>query len=82
MVITNYNRWIAICTYGEGWHNNHQVFPKSARHGLEWWQFDLTWEIIKFLETIGLATDIKLPTEADKERLKVRLDDTKQTKRK
>ena len=49
---------------------------------MEWWQFDLTWEIIKFLETIGLATDIKLPTDADKERLKVRLDNTEQTKRK
>lgn len=82
MVITNYNRWIAIFTFGEGWHNNHHAFPKSARHGMEWWQFDLTWEIIKFLETIGLATDIKLPTEADKERLKVRLDNTKQTTRK
>ncbi|PWA49063.1 fatty acid desaturase, type 1, core [Artemisia annua] len=66
------NWWVAICTYGEGWHNNHHAFPKSARHGMEWWQFDLTWEIIKFLGTIGLATDIKLPTEADKEKLKVR----------
>ena len=80
MVITNYNRWVAILTCGEGWHNNHHAFPKSARHGLEWWQFDLTWEIIKFLGIIGLATDIKLPTEVDKVRMKVRLDNTKQTK--
>nr|GEZ39699.1 fatty acid desaturase, type 1 [Tanacetum cinerariifolium] len=66
------NWWVAMLSFGEGWHNNHHAFPKSARHGMEWWQFDATWEIIKFLETIGLATDIKLPTEADKERLKVR----------
>ncbi|GJT65902.1 fatty acid desaturase, type 1 protein [Tanacetum coccineum] len=68
------NWWVAILTFGEGWHNNHHAFPKSARHGIEWWQFDVSWEIIKFLETIGLATDIKLPTKADKERLKVRLE--------
>ncbi|GKC22460.1 fatty acid desaturase, type 1 protein [Tanacetum coccineum] len=72
-------RWVAILTYGEGWHNNHHAFPKSARHGMEWWQLDVSWEIIKFLETIGLATHFKLPTEADKERLKLRLDNTKQT---
>ncbi|GJR98725.1 fatty acid desaturase, type 1 protein [Tanacetum coccineum] len=73
------NWWVAILTFGEGWHNNHHAFPKSARHGIEWWQLDVSWEIIKFLETIGLATDIKLPTEADKEILKLRLDNTKQT---
>lgn len=54
---------------GEGWHNNHHAFPNSARHGLEWWQFDLGWEIIRFLELIGLATDVKIPTEADKRRM-------------
>ncbi|GKD07480.1 fatty acid desaturase, type 1 protein [Tanacetum coccineum] len=72
-------RWVVILTFGEGWHNNHHAFPKSARHGMEWWQLDVSWEIIKFLETIGLATDFKLPTEADKEILKLRLDNTKQT---
>ncbi|KAI3806897.1 hypothetical protein L1987_22815 [Smallanthus sonchifolius] len=36
------NWWVAMLTLGEGWHNNHHAFPRSARHGLEWWQFDLT----------------------------------------
>ncbi|KAI3803475.1 hypothetical protein L1987_31627 [Smallanthus sonchifolius] len=46
----------------EGWHNNHHAFEYSARHGLEWWQIDMTWYMIRFLEIIGLAIDVKLPT--------------------
>ena len=32
--------WVAIMTWGEGWHNNHHAFPFSARHGLRWFEFD------------------------------------------
>ncbi|PWA44509.1 fatty acid desaturase, type 1, core [Artemisia annua] len=67
------NRWTGMFALGEGWHNNHHAFPNSARHGLEWWQFDLTWELIKFLELVRLATDVKLPTEAEKKRMKTLL---------
>ncbi|GJU00557.1 fatty acid desaturase, type 1 protein [Tanacetum coccineum] len=67
------NRWTGMFALGEGWHNNHHAFPNSARHGLEWWQFDLTWELIKILELVGLATDVKLPTEAEKKRMKTLL---------
>ncbi|CAA7057941.1 unnamed protein product [Microthlaspi erraticum] len=63
------NWWIAIITFGEGWHNNHHVFEFSARHGLEWWQLDVTWYLISFLGAIGLATDVKLPTDAQKKRM-------------
>ncbi|GAA0168932.1 hypothetical protein Leryth_025534 [Lithospermum erythrorhizon] len=63
------NWWVAIFSFGEGWHNNHHAFPYSARHGLEWWQIDVTWWIIMFLEAIGLATDVKLPEESHKKRL-------------
>lgn len=35
--------WVALFTFGEGWHNNHHAFSYSARHGLEWWQLDATW---------------------------------------
>nr|XP_043634783.1 acyl-CoA C20 Delta5-desaturase-like [Erigeron canadensis] len=59
------NWWVAMLTFGEGWHNNHHAFPYSARHGMEWWQFDATWELIKFLEMLGLAKDVKLPSEAE-----------------
>ncbi|KAL0855343.1 hypothetical protein Bca101_060496 [Brassica carinata] len=63
------NWWVAIITFGEGWHNNHHAFEFSARHGLEWWQLDVTWYLIRFLEAIGLATNVKLPTEAQKKRM-------------
>ncbi|KAL9238590.1 hypothetical protein vseg_012990 [Gypsophila vaccaria] len=63
------NWWVALLTAGEGWHNNHHAFEYSARHGLEWWQVDITWYIIKFLQVIGLASDVKLPIEAHKLRL-------------
>ncbi|KAD5508371.1 hypothetical protein E3N88_16095 [Mikania micrantha] len=67
---TSTNNWFTgTLALGDGWHNNHHAFPSSARHGLEWWQFDLTWVTIKFLELVGLATDVKLPTEADKRRM-------------
>lgn len=63
------NWWVAIITFGEGWHNNHHAFEFSARHGLEWWQLDVTWYLIRFLKAIGLATNVKLPTEAQKKRM-------------
>ncbi|KAL8226138.1 hypothetical protein R6Q57_018695 [Mikania cordata] len=63
------NWWVALFTFGEGWHNNHHAFPSSACHGMEWWQLDMTWELIKFLEMVGLAKDIKLPSKAEKERM-------------
>ncbi|KAL7616659.1 hypothetical protein Lser_V15G01292 [Lactuca serriola] len=60
------NWWVAMVTFGEGWHNNHHAFEFSARHGLEWWQIDFCWYMIRFLEALGLATNVKLPTEAHK----------------
>nr|KAJ0202599.1 hypothetical protein LSAT_V11C500242590 [Lactuca sativa] len=60
------NWWVGVLAFGEGWHNNHHAFEYSARHGLEWWQIDFTWYIIQFFETVGLATNIKVPTDAQK----------------
>ncbi|MFS8003872.1 putative reverse transcriptase domain, fatty acid desaturase domain, acyl-CoA desaturase [Helianthus anomalus] len=60
------NWWVALVTFGEGWHNNHHAFEYSARHGLEWWQIDFCWYMIRLLEAIGLATNVKLPTEDHK----------------
>nr|XP_043637515.1 palmitoyl-monogalactosyldiacylglycerol delta-7 desaturase, chloroplastic-like [Erigeron canadensis] len=60
------NMLVALISYGEGWHNNHHAFEYSARFGLEWWQFDPCWFLIKFLERLGLATNVKLPTAAHK----------------
>ncbi|XP_052301329.1 palmitoyl-monogalactosyldiacylglycerol delta-7 desaturase, chloroplastic-like isoform X2 [Populus trichocarpa] len=63
------NWWLALLTFGEGWHNNHHAFEYSARHGLEWWQIDMTWYVVRFLQAIGLATDVKLPSEVQKQRM-------------
>jgi stearoyl-CoA desaturase (delta-9 desaturase) len=55
------NFWIAMVTWGEGWHNNHHAQPQSARHGLAWYEFDLNWYGISALRKLGLAWDVKLP---------------------
>lgn len=52
--------WVAVLTYGEGWHNNHHAFQYSARHGLQWWEIDFTWMTIQLLQVLGLATKVKL----------------------
>ncbi len=53
--------WVALLTYGEGWHNNHHAFPTSARQGLRWWEIDMTYAVIRLLSWVKLAGDIKLP---------------------
>ncbi len=52
--------WVGLLAYGEGWHNNHHAFPKSARHGLRPWEIDMTWMAISFLKMLGLAKNIKI----------------------
>jgi stearoyl-CoA desaturase (delta-9 desaturase) len=55
------NFLFGVLAMGEGWHNNHHAFPTSARHGLRWWQVDVSYYIIRFLALIGLAWKIRLP---------------------
>lgn len=52
------NGLIAALTFGEGWHNNHHAHPRSARHGLAWYELDINWLQIRFLEKIGLAKKV------------------------
>lgn len=59
---------VALLAWGEGFHNNHHQFSWSARHGLEWWQLDPTWYVICLLGSLGLATNIKVPTAQQKRR--------------
>jgi len=51
--------WVALLTFGEGWHNNHHAHPTSARHGLAWYEFDPNWLGIRLLERLGLAKSVK-----------------------
>jgi stearoyl-CoA desaturase (delta-9 desaturase) len=53
--------WVAILTFGEGWHNNHHAIPQAARHGITWYEVDPNWYGIWALRTLGLAWDISLP---------------------
>ncbi len=50
--------WVSLLAFGEGWHNNHHAFQSSARHGLRWWEFDLTYLTIRLFAFFGLATRI------------------------
>ncbi|NEO43444.1 MAG: acyl-CoA desaturase [Moorea sp. SIO4A3] len=56
------NIWLAIPILGDSWHNNHHTFPDSAISGLEWWQIDPSGWVIRALEKVGLAWDVKAPT--------------------
>ncbi|CAN1235677.1 Palmitoyl-monogalactosyldiacylglycerol delta-7 desaturase, chloroplastic [Linum perenne] len=66
------NWWVSIVAFGEGWHNNHHAFQYSARQGLEWWQIDITWYIVKFLEAMGLAHEVKLPNLLQMQKLAIK----------
>ena len=57
---STYLWWVALLTYGEGWHNNHHSFQTSARHGLRWWEIDMTYIGIKLMSLVGLTHSIKL----------------------
>jgi len=55
------NVFIGVLGFGEGWHNNHHKFPSSARHGLQWWQLDITYWLLRLLQAVGLVSDLKIP---------------------
>ncbi|HEY0080725.1 MAG TPA: fatty acid desaturase [Pyrinomonadaceae bacterium] len=56
------NWWVAVLSFGEGWHNNHHAHPTSARHGLRWYEIDMNWYGIRTLQFLGLAKNIKVVT--------------------
>jgi len=59
------NFFVGLFGLGEGWHNNHHAFPRSASHGLKWWQIDISSYIILFLEKIGLVRDVQKVSQKD-----------------
>ncbi len=56
------NPIVGVLALGEGWHNNHHAFPTSARHGLAWWQFDISWIVIWAASKVGLARKLRVPS--------------------
>lgn len=57
------NLIVALLTFGDGWHNNHHYYPRSARHGFYWWEIDLTHFLLKCLSHIGIVWDLQTPPE-------------------
>jgi stearoyl-CoA desaturase (delta-9 desaturase) len=55
------NVFVALLTFGDGWHNNHHFYPRSARHGFYWWEIDLTLYILKALSFLGIVWDLQTP---------------------
>ena len=52
--------WLALPSFGESWHHNHHAFPRSAAHGLRWWELDLSEMVIRLMRRVGLAWDVVL----------------------
>ncbi|HLI29563.1 MAG TPA: fatty acid desaturase [Terriglobia bacterium] len=59
------NWWVALFTFGEGWHNNHHAHPTSARHGLAWYEFDPSWILLKILRGLGIAQSVQVAKPED-----------------
>lgn len=55
------NWWVAIISFGEGWHNNHHAQQRSAAHGMRWWEFDPSYLTIRCFELVGLARRVVRP---------------------
>lgn len=51
--------WVALLSYGEGWHNNHHAHQRLAVHGHRWWEVDVTYMVIRLLRAVGLATKVQ-----------------------
>ena len=62
--------WLALPTLGEAWHHNHHAFPRSARHGLRWYELDPSGWLIQIFAKLGLAWDVVLP---DREQQRAKL---------
>ena len=65
--------WVALLAMGEGWHNNHHAFQRSAAHGLKWWEFDQTYLTIKLMEFFKLAREVHTPKNFQLENPKLNL---------
>jgi stearoyl-CoA desaturase (delta-9 desaturase) len=63
--------WVGLLAWGEGWHNNHHAFQRSARHGLAWWEIDTNWMVIRTLAALGVIRDVQLlPKNAERFRIR------------
>lgn len=70
----SHNEWVVgLLVFGEGWHNNHHAFPRSAFHGLHWWQFDVSGYLIRAFERVHLIHHVyRVPAATLEKRASVR----------
>jgi stearoyl-CoA desaturase (delta-9 desaturase) len=74
------NALVALLTFGEGWHNNHHYYQSSANQGFRWYEFDLSYAILRLLSWFGIVWDLrkppkdKLPAHADASLPKLRVE--------
>lgn len=54
---------LALITLGEGWHNNHHYYASTANQGFFWWEIDISYYVIRLLGVLGLARDIRTPSD-------------------
>lgn len=69
------NPWLALLTFGEGWHNNHHRYPGAARQGFYWWELDLSWYALRLLSALGIVWDLRPVPKAVRESHRVRPQD-------
>ena len=53
------NFFLAIFTWGEGYHNYHHFFQYDYRNGVKWWQYDPTKWLIVGLSKLGLTSELR-----------------------
>ena len=53
--------WVGLLALGEGWHNNHHIFPGSAKAGIRAHEFDFSWLIIASMKKLGLVKRANVP---------------------
>jgi stearoyl-CoA desaturase (delta-9 desaturase) len=61
------NFWLALLTFGEGWHNNHHHFPSAARQGFYWWEIDIAYYGLRVLAAAGVIWDLRAVPPAARE---------------
>jgi stearoyl-CoA desaturase (delta-9 desaturase) len=64
--------WLAPFSLGESWHHNHHAFPRSAFHGMKWWELDITGLLIRAMAKLGLAWNVvRIAPERQQAKLRV-----------
>ncbi len=57
------NWWLALLTFGEGWHNNHHHYQGSVRQGFRWYEIDISFYVLRGMAAVGLVWDLRMPSE-------------------